>query len=201
MSSNNQNKLGNSKGKIQTRLKTVFYKWIQKKFCTISKAYQFNPKHHRNIIEIYFEHLGSSHPFWWNFFETRTSDFLKTLYCWSFWQKIVIFFGKFFLTPPIFWPKTDKMSKKSRRTLEISQIPTKKFFGPIWQKMSEKIQKRTPPLWKLSKGRGCFWNGLLMTFFTWHEIYPTEIIGDFLNLFHNFEGEFNIIFLLNICTQ
>ena len=49
--------------------------FVNKKFFTISEAYQFDPKHHRNIIEIRFEHLGSLHPFWWHFFETRTLDF------------------------------------------------------------------------------------------------------------------------------
>ena len=104
--SNNQNKLGNSKGKIQTSFKTSFYKWIfrqQKFFLTISEAYQFDPKHHRNIIEIRFEHLGSLHPFWWHFFETRTLDFFGTLYLTMvILAKKRYFFMKIFLNPQIF---------------------------------------------------------------------------------------------------
>ena len=66
MPSNNQNKQLNSKGEIQTSFKSFFYKRIFRKqniFFTISVAYQCDPKHHRNIIEIHFEHLRGLCPF------------------------------------------------------------------------------------------------------------------------------------------
>ena len=117
----------------------------RKMFFTISKVY-INVT--RNIIkkffEIHFEHLGSSHPFWWNFFETYNSDVLKALWIWSFWQKIVFFRWNFFLTLPIFLAGNRQSAKKFSRKIRSIPNPTEKVFWTHPTKNERKNRKNEP---------------------------------------------------------
>ena len=146
--SNNQNKLGNSKGKIQTSFKISFYKWIfrqQEIFFTISEAYQFDPKHHRNIFEIRFEHLGSLHPFWWHFFETRTLDFFKTFDDGHFGQKTLFFAENFFWTPKFFSREHTNCHKIAPRHQKYPKHLPKKFVWPSDHNWRKNLKKGPPP--------------------------------------------------------
>ena len=80
ISSHNQNKLLNSKGKYKQGSKVFFFKRIFRKqknrFFPISIS-MHDPKFHKNIIEIHFEHLGRSQPFLWNFLNYKKMDFFS----------------------------------------------------------------------------------------------------------------------------
>ena len=52
----------------------------------------------------------------------------------------------FFLTPPIFQPKTHKQPKNSGQLPDISKILPQKILVGIAQKLTQKIQKVDPPL-------------------------------------------------------
>ena len=128
--------------------KSCFYKWIfrkQKKIFTISKAYQCDPKHHKNIIEIHFEHMWSSHSFWRHFFETHTSDFFKTFEDGHFGQKTQ-FFAQIFFEPPNFLaqniPTATKLRPDIRSILNLCQ----KNLCDHLIGIDEKIWKNRPPL-------------------------------------------------------
>jgi len=74
---------------------------------------------------------------------------------WKNLEKTRFFYG-FFLTPPIFQPKTDKQPKNSGQLPDISKILPKKILVGIAQKLTQKIQKVDPPPFWAKKGGGCF---------------------------------------------
>ena len=129
----------------------------------------------RNIIETLSKYILNTwevHNHFCGTFLKPTLQIFKGILNLVILAKKCLFLLEFFLTLPIFWPETDKLPKYSAETSEVSQIPPKNFFEPFRQKMSEKIEKRNPPPYtSSSEGGGCFWNGLFMTFFTWHVYY------------------------------
>jgi len=90
---------------------------------------------------------------------------------WSFFKKNTKkreFSLLFFLTPPFFWPETDKLPKKSHRPSQMTKMLTKKIFMTFWSELVPKIQNVRPPPYRPYRGGGCFWNNQLSTIFTWH---------------------------------
>ena len=137
--------------------KSCFYRWIfhkQKNFFTISKAYQCDPKHHKNIIEIHFEHMWSSHSFLRHFFETHTSDFFKDIWRWPFWPKNGIFCSKFFWPPNFFSPEHTNCHKIVPRHQKYPKPLPKKFVWPSDRNWRKNLKKQTPSPLESSPGGG-----------------------------------------------
>ena len=84
---------------------------------------------------------------------------------WKNLEKTRFFYG-FFLTPPIFQPKTDKQPKNSGQLPDISKILPKKILVGIAQKLTQKIQKVDPPLFGPKRG-GLFLKYDLIYVFYW----------------------------------
>ena len=123
--------------------KTLIFTYDPKKYKLWVKVCEFALK----IVLICFKNVSEN--CFWDLLQTKSKqkNFKIGQIFVIFWknlEKIRFFYG-FFLTPPIFQPKTDKQPKNSGQLPDMSKILPKKTFGEHSTKIDAKNPNSRPP--------------------------------------------------------